>query len=167
VRSVFLMCLAALLAACAATIVQMSLSPADVETANAMLGTGTSTIKGSALMRQRGGGVVTCAGNEVFLVPATTSATSELRRVFGDDNGYVKRGGDAILGGGKLVVAPKPNRAGVCNAQGFFTFSNVRAGKWYVLTSIVWTVGDDYQGGAMLGSAEVLEGKEVEIVLSA
>jgi predicted RecA/RadA family phage recombinase len=118
------------------------------------------------LLRQRGGGVVTCAGNDVFLVPATASATSELRRVFGDDKGYVARGGDAVLGGGKLVVAPRPNRQGVCNAQGFFTFPNVRAGKWYVMTTVVWQVGDQNQGGTMVGAAVVAEGQEAEIVLS-
>lgn len=165
-RRSFSVALAIVVAACAPTMVQMSLAPADVEAATAMLGSGTSTIKGSALLRQRGGGVVTCAGNDVFLIPATASATSELRRVFGDDKGYVSRGGDATLGGGKLVVAPTPNRPGVCNAQGFFTFTNVRAGKWYVMTSVVWTVGDEYQGGAMLGNAEVREGQEVEIVIS-
>jgi len=36
------------------------------------------------------------AGNDVFLIPATPSATAELRRVFGDDKGYVKRGGDCV-----------------------------------------------------------------------
>jgi hypothetical protein len=66
----------------------------------------------------------------------------------------------------QLVVPPQPNRAGVCNAQGFFTFPNIRAGKWYVMTSIVWTAGDSYQGGTMLSSAEVRDGQEIEIVIS-
>ena len=92
-----------------------------------MLGRGTEHNQRQRLISQRGGGVVTCAGNHVFLVPATASATTELRRVFGDDKGYVPRGGDAIIGGGKLVVAPQPNRQGICNAQGFFTFSKTSA----------------------------------------
>lgn len=160
------LCLVAAATGCAPTIVQMSVAPADVEQATAMLRPGTSTIKGSALIRQRGGGVVTCAGNDVFLVPATLTATSELRRVFGDDKGYVHRGGDPFLGGGKLVMPPQPNRQSVCNAQGFFTFANVRDGKWYVMTSVMWTSADEHQGGTLLGSAEVAEGQEAEIVLS-
>ena len=32
---------------------------------------GTSGVKGQAFLRQQGGGIVTCAGSEVFLVPAT------------------------------------------------------------------------------------------------
>jgi hypothetical protein len=145
---------------------QMSVAPGDATLATSMLEPGTGTIKGSALMRQRGGTVVTCAGNDVFLIPATPSATSELHRVFKSDAGYVPRGGDAVMGGGTLVVPPEPNRKGICNAQGFFNFAKVRAGKWYVMTSIVWTVGDNHQGGAMLGSADVTDGKESEIVLS-
>ena len=165
-RRLLAMALLVPVTACAPTLMQMSLAPADVDLATAMLGPGTGTIKGSALIRQRGGGVVTCAGNDVYLVPATASATSELRRVFGDDKGYVQRGGDAILGGGKLVVAPRPHGQGVCNAQGFFTFANTRAGKWYVMTTVVWQVGQENQGGTMLGTAVVVEGQEAEVVLS-
>jgi hypothetical protein len=165
-RRVMLVILAGAVAACATTTMQVAVAPADVEAATAMLAPGTGTLKGSALMRQRGGGVVTCAGNDVFLIPATASVTSELRRIFGGDKGYVARGGNAMLGGGKLVVAPKPNRQGVCNAQGFFTFTNVRAGQWYVMTTTTWTVGDEYQGGTILGTGEVMEGQETEIVLT-
>jgi hypothetical protein len=165
-RRVLALCLAVALTACAPTMMQMSVSPDDVASANAMLEPGSSTIKGSALIRQEGGGVVTCAGNDVFLIPSTPSAVSELRRVFGDDKGYVNRGGGTFLGGGKLVVPPEPNRKGVCNAQGFFTFPNVRAGKWYVITTAMWTFSDTYQGGTLLGTADAVDGKEVEIVLS-
>jgi len=153
-------------AACAPTIMQVSLTPADMEVASAMLTPGASTIKGSALLRQRGGGVVTCAGNDVFLIPGTESGSQELRRVFGADQGYVRRGGDATIGGGTLVAPPEPNRRTVCNAQGFFTFDGVRPGKWYIMTTVVWTVGDEYQGGALLTVAQAIEGREIEVVLS-
>jgi len=78
----------------------------------------------------------------------------------------VQRGGDAVLGGGTIVDPPKPSRQSRCNAQGFFTFPNIRPGRWYVMTSVVWKVGDNYQGGTLLGSADVTDGREVEIVLS-
>jgi hypothetical protein len=152
-------------AACAPVVMQMYLAPADVERASALLAAGTGTVGGSALMRQRGGGVVTCAGNEVFLVPATESASAEVRRLFGGDQGYVRRGGTE-LSGGTLVVPPDPNRTTTCNAQGFFTFPNVRSGKWYVMTTIVWMVGSEYQGGTLLGSTVLGEGQEAEVVLS-
>jgi len=152
--------------ACAPTIMQVSMTPADQAMASSMLEPGTASIRGSALLRQRGGGVVTCAGNEVYLLPATESASQELRRIFGSDQGYVRRGGDASFGGGKLVAPPEPNRRTLCNAQGFFMFDRVRPGKWYIMTAVVWTAGDDYQGGTLLVTAEAQEGREIEVVLT-
>lgn len=109
---------------------------------------------------------MTCAGNRVFLIPATESVSKELRRIFGSDEGYVNRGGNAVTGGGRLVRPPEPNRTTACDPQGYFTFSDVRAGKWYVMTSVVWTADADYQGGTLLGATEVAEGEASEIVLS-
>jgi hypothetical protein len=166
VRYIMLMLAVSGLAACAPTIMQASLSPADANIAAAMLEPGSSTISGSALLRQRGGTVVTCAGNDIYLIPATESATRELRRIFGSENGYVRRGGHTITGGGRLVAPPEPNRSGVCNAQGFFNFARVQPGKWHILTTVVWTVGEDFNGGTLLGTAEVEEGETTEIVLS-
>jgi hypothetical protein len=153
------------LAGCAPKVMQVALVPTDVELATRRLEPGTGTIKGSALMRQRGGAVVTCAGNDVFLIPATDSGSRELRRIFGSE-GYVRRGGDSTMGGGTLVAPPQPHRRGMCNAQGFFTFDRVKPGTWYVMTVVVWLAGDSYQGGTLLGTAHLVEGGEAEIVLS-
>jgi hypothetical protein len=158
--------LVAPLTACAPTIMQASLAPSDVTLAATMLEAGTGSVRGSALLRQRGGVVVTCAGNDVYLVPGTSSAQSEMRRIFGGDAGYQMRGGAPITGGGTIVVAPQPNRKATCDAQGFFRFANVRPGKWYVITDVTWLSGDSTQGGSLLGSADVVEGKEAELVLS-
>lgn len=151
---------------CAPTLMTMAISPADMALAEAALEAGEATIEGSAVIRQRGGGTVDCAGNDVFLIPATSSATREIVRVFGSDQGYVQRGGDAVMGGGTLVTAPQPNRVSVCNAQGFFTFSNVRPGKWHVMTSVIWNVGDEYQGGTLVATTEVAAEETVEVVLT-
>jgi hypothetical protein len=164
-RLLWTLLVTAAVAGCAPTVMQVAVAANEVELATRILEPGTGTIKGSALIRQRGGGVVTCAGNEVYLIPATESGTRELRRIFGSA-GYVRRGGDTTMGGGTLVAPPQPNRKGVCNAQGFFTFDRVKPGDWYVMTSVVWSVGDSYQGGTLLGSAQIADGGEAEIVLS-
>lgn len=147
------------------TVLTVNVAPADASAAAAMLEAGTGTIRGSGLLRQRGGGVVTCAGNDVFLIPGTPSASSELRRLFGGDQGYVRNGADA-LGGGKLVAAPDPHRQAMCDAQGFFTFANLKPGKWYVMTAITWVVSDNTQGGTLLTSTDLAEGASVEVVLT-
>lgn len=151
---------------CVATFASIPVAEPDRVMAEEALLQGEGIVRGSALLRQQGGGVVTYAGNEVFLVPATESAISGVRQVFGGDQGYVRRGGSTTLGGGTVVVPPVPNRQVVCDAQGFFRFQEVRPGRWYIMTSIVWSVGENYQGGALVDWVELADGEEVEIVLS-
>jgi len=102
----------------------------------------------------------------VYLVPATPSVTQQIRQIFRGENGYVPHGGDAIMGGGTVVAPIQPNRVTTCNAQGFFTFTNVRAGRWHLVTTVLWTVGDSHEGGTLLQTTTVAEGAEVEVVLT-
>ena len=61
----------------------------DTEKANLLLADGQNSIRGSALMRQIGGGVVTCAGREVRLVPATSYADEWMQALYGGgEHGY-------------------------------------------------------------------------------
>lgn len=64
------------------------------------------------------------------------------------------------------MVPPEPFRTGTCDAQGFYRFGEVSAGQWYVMTEITWTVGENYQGGALLGFTTVEPGQEREVVLT-
>lgn len=157
------------IAGCAPKIMTATIAPADLEAAAMSLQPGTATIKGSALLRQRGGGVVTCAGNEVFLIPSTESTAHEFLRIFGGDSGFVSNGGTS-LGGGKFVAPPEPYRRTVCNTQGFFAFDKVQPKKWYVMTTVLWEIpnqfGSTTQGGTLLGVADPNEGAETEITLA-
>jgi hypothetical protein len=155
-----------LTAGCAPTIMQVGIAPEDLSAARAALQPGDAVIAGSAVLRQQAGGAVTCAGREVYLVPATGSATRELVRVFGGEHGYVRRGGSTTVGGGTLVAPPEPHRTALCNAQGFFRFGDLRAGRWHIMTTVVWAAGENYQGGTILVTTEVASGEEVEVVLS-
>ena len=155
-----------LAAGCATTMIQASLSPQDFAIAEVALVPGSATITGSALIRQSGGGVVTCAGSEVSLIPATESGSRELAVIFGGENGYVRRGGTNTLGGGTVVMPPEPRRTVLRDAQGFFTFDDVQPGEWHVMTSVIWEIGESYQGGTMLSTTEVEEGGEADLVLS-
>jgi hypothetical protein len=57
--------------------------PFDAEQARGLVAVGTSTLRGSAFLRQQGGGVVTCAGSDVTLVPATEYAKHRLTALYG------------------------------------------------------------------------------------
>lgn len=117
---------------------------------------GTGAIRGSALLRQQGGGVVTCAGNDVILMP---------------DIPFVREALRIVADGGKPVANPPgtyPNafRQGFCDAQGFFEFRELAAGQWVVLTEVQWTVGYSRQGGVLAQYVTLADGEDKQIVLN-
>lgn len=136
--------------------------PFDAAQAKAMLQPGANTLTGSALIRQRGGGIVTCAGNTVRLVPATL---------------YAKRRMAVIYGGVRIArqtvpFSPDPaeyaelTRTTVCNAQGFFTFNGVADGDFFVVTEIRWTVGYSVEGGSLMERVSLQGAEKKEITLA-
>lgn len=118
---------------------------------------GTATVTGSALLRQQGGGVVTCAGNEVFLmadIPVSRQIVAVIRR------------GNIVEDGPSLSARyPHAFRKSVCNAQGFFRFDNLAAGNWQLVTAIIWTVGYYNQGGWLGTQFTIGEGETRDVVL--
>lgn len=139
--------------------------PFDVARAKAMLQPGANTITGSALIRQRGGGVVTCAGSKVTLLPATEYAQQRVAAIYGS-------GHFASVGGG-LKFTPDPaefyqyTRTATCNAQGFFRFEGLSDGEFIVQTAIVWSIGRySTEGGSVIARARVSGGQTVEVTLT-
>lgn len=145
-----------------APVAEEPLKPIEFPTADhdAYLATGNNIVTGQAFLRQRGGGTVTCAGNEVLLVPDT--------RYFG-----------ASLLLGKLGVIPEsdllahipPGYEGVvhqgqCDAQGNFAFTNIPSGAWQVSTKVEWVVGYDKQGGRLRKSIAVADGTAAPVFLT-
>ena len=116
---------------------------------------GTSGVKGQAFLRQQGGGVVTCAGSEVFLVPATPY----YRQTFE----HVRAGRNPQLG---LATIGRYSKKGRCDAQGNFAFANVRDGPWFVLTRVQWVVGNNAQGGALMQEVAVPNGQTIQVLLT-
>ncbi len=124
---------------------------------------GNNEIKGSALLRQRGGGVVTCAGNKVGAIPSSTYATERMRALYGNTNkGYNQT---------TLVEDPDPRYWEIiltttCDAQGYFTFRDVPDGEYYIVTGIFWEISSQNQGGTLMERVKVENGEKIEIVLS-
>ncbi|MES1927437.1 putative lipoprotein [Salinisphaera sp. T31B1] len=143
-------------------------SPFDAEKAQQMLKPGPNTITGSAVIRQSGGGVVTCAGNPVYLVPSTEYATQRIRAIYG--NGY--KGYVPAAGYRKIEFIPdepgynKYTRQTSCDAQGNFEFTSVADGYFYVTTAITWSVNYVAQGGALMQYVDVRGGETEKVVLS-
>ena len=142
-------------------------APYDAVHAKQLLQPGTNSLKGSALLRQQGGGVVTCAGRPVYLIPATAYAIERTEKLYGssapkrylpfqrpptftpDEPDYLKNVKEAT-----------------CDAQGFFTFDRVADGTFFVNTSVQWVVNNVEQGGYLLQRVTLQNSEPQTIVLT-
>ena len=83
--------LLALLTSCASTpSIVLVTNAFDAEEAALVFREGTGTISGSALIRQQGGGVVSCAGTTIMLLPATAYAAERIRALYGSTLGGIE-----------------------------------------------------------------------------
>lgn len=146
----------------------------DVNQANKMLEQGNNKISGSALIRQNGGSIVTCAGTEVSLIPATEYAKERIGHIYGrtSGKGYSDhRRPIKFSNTSEAYVSAK--RSVICDTQGRFEFENVANGSFYVTSIIMWQVGrDDYniglgrQGGGLMHSVTLKGSEHKKIVLA-
>lgn len=129
---------------------------------------GQNKLEGSALLRQQGGGVVTCAGTEVHLSAYSAYSAERIRYVYGrDTGGYADWGSFAFRA--RLPVDEaylSSARVTVCDAQGKFKFSNLPDGEYYVTTQVSWSVGYSPQGGYLAQRVSLAGGETKEVVLT-
>lgn len=140
-------------------------APFDEAVATRQLEDGENSIKGNAFVRQQGGGVVTCAGATVWLIPATRYARERIVNLYGN----VSSGASKHRG---VRFNPDPRafyermRTTKCDSQGNFQFERVADGEFIVVTEVVWRVGDSAQGGPVMHRLTVGGGKPASIVIS-
>jgi hypothetical protein len=158
--------LALITSACARDIV--STVPFNSDEVSFIRKSGSAEISGQAFLRQNGGGVVTCAGQVVQLIPAGKFARERFAGIYGNEMG------------GKISVLQSASQEGLdpqyltltknesCDAEGDFVFSNVAAGSYYVVTTVTWTVGNQIipEGGALAKLVDVREGQKVRALLN-
>ena len=159
-----------LLAGCVAPAVaplQSAFDLAEVEFINEQ---GTNAVNGSAFIRQRGGGVVTCAGNEVSLIPKGSYSTERMERLYGATTtpGYNQRPSSVVpppVEGYLLAL-----RSTTCDVDGRFEFPNIAAGYYFVVTEVSWSVGGYYgvpasQGGALMTPVAFAGSDEIKSIV--
>lgn len=131
---------------------------------------GTAVITGQAFMRQRGGGVVTCAGSRALLIPVTRYSSERISIRFGNTNsGFI-----SVNAPRNLEQAPAEYEASAlkttCDAQGNFRFEQVPAGDFFLMTSVQWEIPSGYatmaQGGALMQRVSVAPGQIQSVMLS-
>jgi hypothetical protein len=151
------------IAGCAAPTPVRINAPFNAEEAKNKLRPGSNAIVGSALIRQRGGGVVTCAGNSVHLVPVTPYAVERIGVIYGSGKLATQRVNFENTPPGYV----ENTRSTTCNAQGFFRFEGLADGDYFVQTSVTWMVGQyNMQGGAMYQRASVSGGQILEVTIT-
>lgn len=139
----------------------------DTSQAAMMLQDGTNTIRGNAFLRQRGGGVVTCAGSEVTLIPATNYAKQRIAAIYQ---------GSSVISVGQMRARPtfdpdpseyhSNTKKARCDAQGNFVFERVADGDFFVTTIVHWQVGYANQGGGIIDRLQVRGGETKSVVLT-
>ena len=141
-------------------------APFDAAEARALMAPGVNQIKGNGFLRQQGGGVVTCAGEPVYLVPATAYAAERMRVIYGSE-----AGGLGMEGRGPFPPNVQeyldPQRDTQCDAQGWFTFDQVADGRFFVITLVRWKVGNSPQGGYLMRPVTVSGGQMKSLVVTA
>lgn len=147
----------------------------DTEAVRATLNTvGNNNISGNALLRQKGGGIVTCAGNEVALFPKTKYSTEYVLDAFsvsGTLDGYF-RNGKGYKESSNWLMNPYDDvsKITICDSQGNFDFQNVADGTYYVITVVSWSIptkyGSSYQGGNLIQEIELKNNSTKKITLS-
>jgi len=168
-------CVAIVLFGCASPTKQkISLqSTFNKEQAQKLMAAGPNTIKGSALMRQVGGAVVTCAGQAIGLYPVTEYSTERVKHIYGNDNiGMIS----AFVAQHNLNPFENTDedyrtlsKSTQCDAQGFFKFEKIADGEFYLTSSIMWKSNPSsmyYEGGIMMRKVKVQGGEIKELVMA-
>lgn len=142
---------------------------------------GTSSVTGSAFLRQRNGAVQTCAAYEVMLVPFTDYADERMRYIY---NGYAGLNNNVTFLGNNVNNKFQPDHPSyqqgfiksVCDQSGNFKFSNVASGDYFLVATVVWEsvsvdpifnqVGTIFNGGALMKKISVQEGTEHNHILT-
>lgn len=128
-----------------------------VEDHAAYIKAGTGALAGQAFLRQQGGGVVTCAGSQVMLFPATPYFREVL---------LIMRSGDTPIINRQFPEMAVLDRRSQCDAQGNFVFTGLPAGRYIVLTQVQWMVGYHAQGGVVGREVDVPETGTANALLS-
>jgi hypothetical protein len=118
---------AAFLAGCADDLPQV-FTPYSDNDFNAWRGAGLANVSGQAFYKMPSGRLITCAGDEIMLIPAT-GYNLEAEQSIGMGNGFPENYNKAAF---KYV------RKTMCDGAGHFSFEKLPTQNWIALTHISW-----------------------------
>lgn len=116
-------------------------------------------------MRQRGGGVVTCAGQEVALIPVSEYAERRMSVLYGNTNSGVAPMRNIVFDPNPPAYWQTVQRT-KCDSQGNFSFEGVADGSYFVALQIRWMAGQSTEGGNLMQRYEVRGGQTINKVMA-
>jgi len=118
---------------------------------------GDATLHGQAFLKTVGGDVKTCAGNAVYLMPATAY---NLEIISAPGSSYANR--DAR--------SAQFTQQTTCDGEGRFSFARIAALPWIVVTDVTWGVpvqyGVEQQGGMVHQTVQLAAGENSAVIAS-
>ena len=123
---------------------------------------GTSTIKGQAFLKTRGGDVKVAAGEEIQLNPVTSYSNQWYEENYFKQNPLSQ--GDPRQ---QVYIRKK-----IADGSGRFEFKNIPAGEYYVTAKVTWEAPTGYQGalqtqgGFISKKIKVTDREEIEVILT-
>lgn len=126
-------------------------------------------MSGQAFLRQRGGGIVTCAGLPIVLVPKIDYTATVMQRAVGSrvyDSQWLISYADSAFAA--MPPMPEPIKAAskrtVCDVNGKFSIASVPPGEYYATAQVSWQAGTA-QGGILVKPIKVAD-KNIDVQLS-
>ena len=124
---------------------------------------GPNSLRGQAFLRQRDGGVVTCAGQRVWLYPEGGHSRERIGNIYGT----------TLMAAQAKARVDDPSaeylrhtRQTICDAQGNFAFEGIANGRYFVVTSVVWDVGGLPQGGHVMAPIALTNGESKRLIIA-
>lgn len=130
---------------------------------------GAATIEGQAFMRQQGGGVVTCAGEEVDLIPVGRFSGQRMQGIYGStDRGFRSIYAPLQLDttSAEYQAYEAASRRATCDADGNFRFAGVANGDYFITTGVRWSAGGAPQGGVLMQRVSIRNGQSQRVLLN-
>lgn len=151
-------------------------SPFDEKEAEKLMKPGKNTIIGNSFLRMRNGGIITCAGYKVTLIPVTAYAEERMLMLY---NNKTKGFNPLVYNGQHLrkyqfepewAAYSDFTKETMCDSSGNFKFNNIADGSFYILTNVNWETPSQYNtimnGGTLMEKITVKNGETKEIVIS-
>ena len=141
----------------------------DIKQAETLMKKGKNTIIGNSFLRQRGGQIVTCAGYQVELIPATTYAEERMFYLYTNtENGINNSSAYEFIPDSSEYY--KLQRETICDSSGHFKFDNIADGTFFIITRVMWEIPRGHfiqqNGGYLLKKVTVKNGETKEIIIT-